>query len=162
MTLQKSMTDILNKVFTGNSISIDGNTNSTFSASTIAALSAAIGSAVAAAIFLTASTTSLPVNPVTVVATATVSVSPVITTSSVKIVNANPARKALVLYNNSANSVYLSTATPATSGTNLFYILPTFTQVSLTQLMPNTVYTGAIYGIRNAGTGSVVVTEFTL
>jgi len=96
-----------------------------------------------------------------VLTTATVSVSPVITTVSTLIIAANAARLGLILFNQSANSIYLSTKTPAVASTTTFYILPTFTQVSIGFLTPGQIYTGAIYGIRNSGTGTVICTEFT-
>lgn len=85
--------------------------------------------------------------------------SPTITTASVKILDANANRKALVLYNNSANSVYISFTSPANSSTNMTFLIATFTSLSLNQALGLS-YTGAVYGIRNAGTGNVLATEF--
>lgn len=83
--------------------------------------------------------------------------SPVITTSSVLIVGANNQRIGLWLYNNSANSVYISVTGPANSSTNMSFLVATFA----TWYMPaDLIYTGAVYGIRNAGTGRVLATEF--
>lgn len=89
---------------------------------------------------------------------ATITVSPVITTVSQLIIAANPNRIGLILYNNSANSIYLAYGSAANSSTNMTKILATFANVTMEQ----PIYTGAIYGIRNAGTGTVLVTELTV
>lgn len=89
------------------------------------------------------------VSQVTVVASST------ITTSAVKIIAANPNRKGLILYNNSANSVYLKYGAAGNGGTDMTAILATFNQF----VMPLPIFTGEIWGIRNAGTGQVVATE---
>lgn len=88
---------------------------------------------------------------------AVISTSPVITTTSQKIIAANPKRKGLVLYNNSANSVYLALGVAANSNTSMTFILATFAHL----VIPSPVYTGDIYGIRNSGTGTVLCTELT-
>lgn len=89
--------------------------------------------------------------------TATITNSPAVTTLTQVIVAANPARKGLVIYNNSANSIYLSYGPTANSNTLCTRVLATFTQFD----MPAPIYTGVISGIRNAGTGFCVVTELT-
>lgn len=76
-------------------------------------------------------------------------------TNSVIITQANWQRKALYLYNNSANTVYISFSTSANSNTNMTLPITTFT--TWTMLTP--IYCGPISGIRNAGTGTVLVTE---
>lgn len=88
---------------------------------------------------------------------AVISVSPTITTLSQVVLASNPARVGMVIYNNSANTVYLSFADTANSGTKCGYALPSFTQLAFLQGL---IYTGTISGIRNAGTGTCVVTEF--
>lgn len=89
---------------------------------------------------------------------AVITISPLITTVSLVVVAANAARVGLILYNNSANSVYLKFASVCTSSTCTL-ILATFAQYVM---LGPVVYTGVISGIRNAGTGSLVVTELTL
>lgn len=74
---------------------------------------------------------------------------------SVQIVAANPNRKALRIWNNSSNSVYVCTESPALSNRPI-EIITTFTSKGL----PDVNYTGALYAIRNSGSGNVVVTEF--
>lgn len=77
---------------------------------------------------------------------------------STLVVAANPARKGLLIYNNSANSIYLKYGySPVTSG-NCTRILATFTHLEMTGPY---IYTGPIYGIRNAGSGTCTVTELT-
>jgi hypothetical protein len=89
---------------------------------------------------------------------ATISVSQVVTTTSQTIVAANPNRIGLIIYNNSSNSIYLSYGgTPASSSIRMTRILATFAQM----VMEQPIYTGAIYGIRNSGTGTCLVTELT-
>lgn len=75
---------------------------------------------------------------------------------STKIVSANKARLGMIIYNNSTNSIYLCAASPCSSASSLFAIVPTYASYPLTAVQ----YTGEIYGIRNAGSGNVVVTEF--
>ncbi len=89
--------------------------------------------------------------------TAAITISPVITTASVKIIDANPNRLGLILYNNSANSVYIALGSAANSANNMTFIIATFASL----VIPAPVYTGAIYGIRNSGTGTILVTELT-
>lgn len=100
--------------------------------------------------------TTQPVSP-QAASTATISVTATITTASVLVIAANANRKGLLIYNNSANSVYLAYGSAANSSTNMTRILATFTQFS----MEAPIYTGAIYGIRNSGTGTCLVTELT-
>lgn len=90
--------------------------------------------------------------------TATLTVSPVVTTTSVKIASANVNRKGLILYNNSANSGYVAYGSAANSATNMTLIIPTFAHF----VMPWPIYTGDLFAIRNgAGTGTFIVTELT-
>lgn len=84
--------------------------------------------------------------------------SPVVTTLSQVIVSANPHRVGLIIYNNSANSIYLTFGPIANSNTLCTRALATFTQFDM---LSGTIYTGEIAGIRNSGTGYCVVTELT-
>lgn len=88
---------------------------------------------------------------------ATMSVSGAITTVTSQIVAANPLRRGLFIYNNSANSIYISYSTTASSSTKLTIILATFA----TWTMPYPIYTGALSAVRNAGTGNALITELT-
>lgn len=88
---------------------------------------------------------------------AVISVSPVVTTTSQLLIAANPNRIGLLMYNNSANSIYIAYGAAANSANKMSRILATFTQFA----MEPPIYTGPIYGIRNSGTGTVLVTELT-
>lgn len=89
---------------------------------------------------------------------ATVSASANITTAagtgSVLVMNDNPNRKGFMLYNNSSNSVYVTFG--ATSASNACSVII----ASFQQFIFMSPYVGKISGIRNAGTGNVIVTEF--
>ncbi len=76
---------------------------------------------------------------------------------SVKIAEANPNRKGFIIFNNSANSVYVSLTGPAVAATCTRLIA---TYAAWEWLYP-IAYTGEIYAIRNSGTGQVTVWEFT-
>lgn len=78
-----------------------------------------------------------------------------VATSSVVVVPRNSTRKGFVIYNNSANSVYI-TYGPTSNGSTCTRILATFANF---ESMGPTVYTGEISAIRNAGTGSLIITE---
>lgn len=103
----------------------------------------------------------LDVNTVTGINVNTSNIATVFSTSvsetSVQILASNTIRKGITIYNDSANSVYVSTQTPATSNTNLFAIVPSFSVFQFNYIN----YTGIIYAIRTAGNGAVVITEFT-
>lgn len=88
---------------------------------------------------------------------ATITISPVVTTTSVKLIDVNKDRLGLILYNNSSNSIYIALGSAANSNTNMTFIIPTFASLTL----PAPVYTGVVHGIRNAGTGTVLCTELT-
>lgn len=75
---------------------------------------------------------------------------------SAVIATANYKRRGIIMYNNSANSVYVSWAATSTS-TGCALIIPSFQ--SWFWLTPP-VYIGVISAIRNAGTGAVNVYEF--
>lgn len=94
--------------------------------------------------------------------TATITVSPTITTTAVKIIGSNPNRKGLSLYNQSANSIYLTLGGSGTAGPGMSFILGTFAHLSISQLFPQLIWTGEVWGIHNTGaTGTVGVTELT-
>lgn len=76
---------------------------------------------------------------------------------STRIIAANPNRRGLILYNNGANSVYVALGSPANSNTNMTFIIATFAHL----ILPLPIYTGDIYGVRNAGAGVVLSTELT-
>lgn len=78
-----------------------------------------------------------------------------VTTGSVILVPANPKRKGFYIYNNSANSVYLTFDSVSLSAEPTM-ILATFTQASM---VAGLVYTGVISAIRNSGTGHCIVWE---
>lgn len=84
-----------------------------------------------------------------------ITVSPNVTTTSVKILAANDERAGLIIYNNSANSGYVCFGQAANSSTSMSVIIPTFTQI----IFPLPTYPGDIYAIRNAGTGAFIITE---
>lgn len=84
-----------------------------------------------------------------------VTTSPTITTSSVQIIGTNPSRIAFYIWNNSANSVYL-TFGPTSNASGPTIILATF--ATYTSNGP-VCYIGAISGIRNSGTGNVTIHE---
>ena len=75
-------------------------------------------------------------------------------TGSVLIMNDNPNRKGFMLYNNSSNSIYIVFGATASSNACSAII------ASFTQFIFMSPYVGKISGIRNAGTGNVIVTEF--
>lgn len=89
--------------------------------------------------------------------TSATATSTTVATSAVQIIGSNPTRKGMKLYNNSANSVYVSAGVPpCNSSSTLFAIIPTFANYDFS----TTLYIGSLCAIRNAGTGNVVVTEF--
>lgn len=78
------------------------------------------------------------------------------TTQSVLIAPANQGRVGAILWNNSSNSVYVAFAATGDTGNNMTVIIAAFSS----WVMPNNpAYTGPISGKRNAGSGSVVITE---
>lgn len=72
------------------------------------------------------------------------------------VVQANPYRKGMRIYNNSSNSVYLSVGTTCDSANTLFAIVATYSAFEFASVN----YRGAVCALRNSGTGNVVVTEF--
>lgn len=85
----------------------------------------------------------------------TVVASPNVLLLPVKIIDANLNRIGLILYNNGANSAYFKYGSAGNAGTDMTFILATFSS----WVMPQPIFTGAIYGQRNAGSGVVVATE---
>lgn len=84
-------------------------------------------------------------------------ISPSVLLVSVKIISANNRRQGLWLYNNSNNTVYIAITSPAHSATNLSFIIGSFS----TWYMPaDQTWCGALYAIRNAGSGTILCTEF--
>lgn len=77
-------------------------------------------------------------------------------TPAVLVSAANPARKGFLLWNNSANSAYVTFAAVGGAATPDL-IIPTFTQYVWAFPLA---YTGPIVAARNAGTGTMVFTEF--
>lgn len=85
-----------------------------------------------------------------------VTASPNVLTNPVLIIGANSDRIGFMLYNNSANSAYITYG--AANGSSMCsLILATFAQyVHAVPLL----WQGEIYAVRNAGSGSIIVTEF--
>lgn len=77
---------------------------------------------------------------------------------SVQVLAANTKRRGLTIYNNSANSVYLTWGATSSSNT-CTRILATFTQFDM---FGPVVYLGPISAIRNAGSGTLILTEYLL
>lgn len=81
---------------------------------------------------------------------------PAVVNVSQLVLPANSSRRGLIIYNNSANSVYLAFDTICNSGNRMTLIIATFNQ----WVMPLPIYTGPIAAIRNgAGTGVLMITE---
>lgn len=74
---------------------------------------------------------------------------------SIVVLPANPNRKGFILYNNSANSVYVTYGATSSSA-SCTRLIPTFASWEVTQ---GCIYTGIISAIRNAGSGTVVAYE---
>ncbi len=78
-----------------------------------------------------------------------------IATTSVKVLNENGSRLGLIVYNNSSNSVYIAFDTTANSANHMTAIIPTFASWTA----PYPCYMGPISAIRNAGSGTLMITE---
>ncbi len=89
--------------------------------------------------------------------TATITASAAVALTAVQIIGANPNRKGLLIYNNGANTAYIAFGGVVSSATRMTLPILTFATYS----MPFPIYTGAISAIRNAGTGTMLVTELT-
>ncbi len=77
--------------------------------------------------------------------------------ASVQILAANPMRKGFVVFNNSANSCYISPDNPVIAA-SCMRLVATFASW---EVYGPAVYTGALYCIRNSGSGNVTVWELT-
>lgn len=86
---------------------------------------------------------------------ATVTTSANVLLASVVIIPANLNRRCLYIYNNSANSAYI-TFGPTSSSATPTSIIATFTSFVMAA---GQVYTGQISAIRNAGNGTMTITE---
>lgn len=91
------------------------------------------------------------------IVSSTTTTSASVATASVQIIGANPSRSSFMLYNNSANSCYVNFG-PTASSSACSLIIPTF--ATWAWPFANIDYTGAISAIRNAGTGTIILTEF--
>lgn len=78
-----------------------------------------------------------------------------VVTTSVVILPANSNRKGFIIFNNSANSTYV-TFGPTSVASTCTRLIPTYASWEVTQ---GAVYTGAISAIRNSGTGIITVYE---
>jgi hypothetical protein len=86
-----------------------------------------------------------------------ITASPSIGTTSTLIIGENTSRIGAVLWNNSANSAYIALAATGDSSNSMTYILASFASLVL-PIEP--IYQGPISAKRNAGSGSIVITEF--
>ncbi len=75
--------------------------------------------------------------------------------TSMQVMSSNSKRMGLIVYNNSANSVYLAFDTFCASATHMTMIIPTFAQWFMTA----PTYCGPISAVRNAGSGILMITE---
>lgn len=75
--------------------------------------------------------------------------------TSIQVVGFNSWRTGAIIYNNSANSVYMAYGSMVSSATFMTAIIPTFTQ----WVMPSPIFIGPLSFVRNAGSGSVMITE---
>lgn len=87
--------------------------------------------------------------------TVTPSVGTVATTGSVKLVGAAQDREGLYIYNNGGNTIYIAFGSPANSANNMTLQIAAFSTWTMT--WPT--FLGEIWGIRNAGSGTCLVTE---
>jgi hypothetical protein len=85
----------------------------------------------------------------------------VIAATSVLIIPANPNRKGFTIYNNSTNSLYICIQNPAVAANLIDFCGSNAGPTSVVKWLGPGVYTGAIYGIRNAGVGGICGWEFT-
>jgi hypothetical protein len=92
------------------------------------------------------------IEPVIAVVTVSASVAQV----STVIAQANPNRKFFLLYNNASNSAYITYGS-SSSGASCSAIVAGFSNYSAPYGIN---YTGPLAAIRNAGSGTIVLTEF--
>lgn len=85
-----------------------------------------------------------------------ITISPTFGLTSTVLIGSNPLRKGFMLYNNSSNSCYVTYGSTSASSTCSF-ILASFANYTHQSYCA---YVGPLAAIRNAGTGTVVVTEF--
>ena len=78
-----------------------------------------------------------------------------VATASLQIAPANLNRRGFVVFNNSANSCYVTWENPAVAA-QCVRLIPTFASW---ECYGPSVYAGALFCIRNAGTGAVTVWE---
>jgi hypothetical protein len=78
-----------------------------------------------------------------------------VTLTSVQILGGNPDRRCLYIWNNGANSAYITFGTTSSSASPTA-IVPSFTSFVMAN---GTIYTGPIAAVRNAGAGTMVSTE---
>lgn len=86
---------------------------------------------------------------------ATVTVSSNVALSSVQIIGNNPNRRCMYIWNNSANSAYITFGPKSTSASPTA-IVPTFTSFVMDA---GPIYTGTVSAIRNSGSGTMATTE---
>lgn len=80
--------------------------------------------------------------------------------TNVKICNANPNRKGFSVYNNSTNSLYIGVEIDVSGGNQIAQLGSNATVDAYKDWWGPCIWTGALYGRRNAGTGGVTVWEF--
>lgn len=91
-----------------------------------------------------------------VVSSVTVTVSAAVTNAGVQVVGANPNRRGLILYNTGGNQAWV--AFKAGSDADLVGAFKISANDGL--VLPQPIYTGAVYGLRGSGSSPFVVTEF--
>lgn len=79
-----------------------------------------------------------------------------ITTVTQVILSANPNRVGLLIWNPTANSVYISYSLICDANSQTAIVASNTTWV-----MPEAIYTGPISCVRNAGSGGINITELT-
>ncbi len=67
----------------------------------------------------------------------------------------NYGRIGCMVYNNGANTVYMAYGTTCSSANYMTVQIPTFT----TWIMPSPIYLGPLCFVRNAGVGTIMITE---
>jgi hypothetical protein len=87
--------------------------------------------------------------------TAKITVTSSIGITAVLGIDTNHLRIGAIIYNNSANSVYMAYGSTVSTANYMTVIIPTFIQ----WVMPAPIYYGPLSFVRNAGSGTVMVTE---
>ncbi len=80
---------------------------------------------------------------------------PSIGLTSTLVLSANQWRRGLYVYNNGANTVYLSFDSFVSSATHMTIPVATFS----TWVMQMPIYLGSLAAVRNSGTGILMITE---